>query len=158
VFCDLITTQWEDPAKHLATDLSPHGCWIDTSFPLPPGTDLVVAFTPPRWHGGEVVTFARVTRRVRTGTRRGMGLEFLDVSPSDVERMSRTLRGLPPPLTTARRRPKEELVWVDALLTWQEDLGDRINTFAVSEMIGLIDDDELEAVALAPPLGGVVAA
>ncbi len=152
VNCDVITTQWEEPAPHLVTDLSPYGCWIDTPFPLMPETDVILAFTPPRWGEGEVVTFARVTRRVRSGARRGMGLEFLDITRGDVRALEGSLHGLPPPLTTCRHREHEELIWVDSLLTWEEDLGDRINTFSVSEQIGLVADDELEIVALAEPI------
>jgi hypothetical protein len=148
----VITSQWEDPSPHLVTDLSPYGCWIDTPFPLMPETDVVLAFTPPRWEEGEVVTFARVTHRVRSGARRGMGLEFLDVSKPVVDALKQSLHGLPPPLATRRRKEHEELVWVDTLLTWQEDLGDRINTFTISERIGLVQDDELEITALAEPI------
>ncbi len=152
VNCDVITSQWDEPAPHLVTDLSPYGCWIDTPFPLMPETDVVLAFTPPRWDGGEIVTFARVRRRCRSGVRRGMGLEFLDAGRPTIDGLAESLRGLPPPLETTRRRAHEELVWVDTLLTWQEDLGDRINTFTVSEEIGMVAEDELEITALAEPI------
>jgi len=160
VNCDVITKDWEEPSKHLATDLSPFGCWIDTPFPLAPESEVVLAFTPPRWQPmGEVVTFARVRRRIRTGPRRGMGLEFLDVSRPDIAAMTRSLRGLPPPLCTSRQKAAQELVWVDSLLTWEEDLGDRINTFTVSDMLGMIAEDAFEDIeALAEPLGEIAAA
>lgn len=152
VSCDVISSDWEDPISHTASDLSPYGCWLDTIFPLEPGTVVAVAFTPPRWQSGrEIVAFARVSRRVRTGPRRGMALEFLDLCHEDLSDLDETLRGLPPPLALAKPRDKE-LVWVDALLTWEEDLGDRVNTFAVSEMLGMFDDDDLEVTPLSDPL------
>ena len=35
-------------------------------------------------------------------------------------------------------------VWVDALITWQEDLGDRVNTYELSEALAPIYDGMLE--------------
>ncbi|MBW2463882.1 MAG: PilZ domain-containing protein [Deltaproteobacteria bacterium] len=156
--CDVIGTEWEDPVSHLVTDLSPYGCWLDTPFPLRPETEVALSFTPPRWHPQqELLTFARVRRRARTGPRRGMGLEFLDLSAEETADMRMALRGLPPPLATRQKRPGREFVWVDSLLTWTEDLGDRVNTYSVSDMVGVVDEEEFEFEPLASPMNAYVA-
>lgn len=156
--CDVIGTEWEDPVAHVATDLSPYGCWLDTPFPLRPETEVALTFRPPRWHSNrEIVTFARVRRRARTGARRGMGLEFLDLSTGEQDELRQALHGLPPPLETRQQRPGREFVWVDTLLTWSEDLGDRVNTYTVSDMVGVVEDEDLDFEPLASPLNSYVA-
>jgi hypothetical protein len=99
--CALMSHYWDEPVQHFLTDLSPHGMWIDTLFPLHPGAEVVVSFTPP---GGEEITlFARVRRAV-TGRRRsdrgplGMALAFTDASGEQIAAMDQRLRGIPPRL------------------------------------------------------------
>ncbi len=159
VECDVVSSWWDEPVTHLVTDLSPHGLWLEAPFPLEPGEELVVCFRPPRWGDRpEIQAFGAVRRvelRRRTDDPRGsgMGIELLDLAPGDEEALAEALRGLPPPLPNERvPRLAREHVWVDTLLTWEEDLGDRINTFEVSQEIGLIADIDFEI----EPLGELV--
>ncbi len=150
--CEVIALDWGKQVRHFATDLSPYGCWLDTPFPLQPETEVVVAFTPPRWgKQHEVVAFARICRRVRSGSRRGMGLEFLDASKPDVAAMFRSLRGLPPPFVSERRKTTKQQIWVDTLLTWDD--GEHVKAFTISELLGMIADDDFEF----SPLGSLLA-
>lgn len=120
------------------------------------GEHLVLSFVPPGWWlHGELTLFARVARSTeRTdGAPASMGLEFLDLPNGAARELARCLRGLPPPLPIRQRSPHREMVWVDVLLTHVEDLGDRVNTFEVSERIRLSDlERALEPVSL----GGLV--
>ena len=71
----------------------------------------------------------------------------------------RALRGVPPPLPHLRKaRKPAQLVWVEMLVTWEEDLGDRVNTFEVSERMATLDDGEFEIEALAPIMSAGVPA
>jgi hypothetical protein len=152
---------WDDPVPHVATDLSLHGIWLETPFPLPLGTRVALSFTPPRWRRDrDIVVFAEV-RRVehgRTDGTSGMGLEILDLEHDRTDELCATLFGLPPPLPRGKRTTRHEYVWVDMLLTWEEDLGDRVNTFEVSEAFATLCADELDIEPLAAPLGSAVAA
>jgi hypothetical protein len=157
--CDVVSPWWDEPIAHRATDLSPHGIWLESQFPLSLGDVAVLTFRPPRWRErAEVIAFGAVRRvelRRRASDPRasGMGIEFLDLDDDEASELARTLVGLPPPLPGARHaRTRREQVWVDALLTWEEDLGDRVNTFEVSERFDAIDDDELDIA----PLGDFV--
>ena len=99
--CALVSHYWDEPVQHFATDLSPHGMWIETLFPLHPGAEVVVSFTPP---GGEEVTFFGKVKRAVTGRRRsdrgplGMGIAFTDASDEQSVAIARRLRGIPPRL------------------------------------------------------------
>lgn len=152
VDCEVVSRFWDDSIPHLATNLTPDGVWIESSLPLEVGEDVVLTFRPPRWEQGREVTCFGTVRRVdlrrRTSDPRsaGMGIEFLDIAEHDREDLARSLRGLPPPLPPrgARARFERELVWLDMLLSWEEDLGDRVNTFELSEHIGLVADCDFE--------------
>jgi len=159
VSCDVVSTFWDEPVSHIATDLSEHGIWVQTLFPLAVGEHLFVCFAPPRWRQGREVLVSAAVRRVELCRRTsdpgssGMGLEFLDLTDAERDQLRESLAGMPPPLRP-RGAPgaKRDLVWVDRLLTWEEDLGDRVNTFAVSEHIGVVTDDDFAIAALAEPL------
>jgi hypothetical protein len=130
--------------------------WITTPRPLPVGTEVALAFRPPRWRQRRDVVCFAVVRRVSSGPISephavGMGLELLDLSRDDRRMLAATLRGLPPPLRTGRRA-RTEMVWIDMLLTWEEDLGDRVNTFEVSELFHSVEDEELALAPLATPI------
>lgn len=154
---DLITERWERPRRHRVIDLSPRGMCVAAGTRLEPGERLVVSFTPPGWWVlGELELFARVRRSVpRHGERPAtVGLEFLDLPWGARGQLDHQLRGLPPPLP--QQRPRTELVWVDELVTWEEDLGDRVNTFEVSAALmpifdGMIEPRALSAVLTTPP-------
>jgi hypothetical protein len=149
--CDVVAEAWDEAVPHVATDLSLHGLWLPTAFPLPIGTEVAVSFTPPRWRRSrEVYAFARVRRAIagRTGEASGMGLELIDLRSRERAELELALRGLPPPLRRGGRRTRHELVWIDRLLTWEEDLGDRINTFEVSEAFERLGDHEIALEAI----------
>jgi hypothetical protein len=155
--CELVSTFWDEPVPHLATDLSEHGLWVRTLFPLAVGEHLFVFFRPPRSDRETLVT--AVVRRVELCRRAsdpgssGMGLEFLDISEAEREQLRVALLGVPPPLKrSGGHRAKRDLVWVERLLTWEEDLGDRVNTFEVSEHIGVVTDEDFAIAPLAEPL------
>lgn len=152
---EVISSAWEAPRIHRVTDLSLDGMRIAAGTRLPEDEHVVVCFTPPgSWDLGEVQSFARVVRsEPRKGQRSAsMGLELLDVDWSQKRQLARVLRGLPPPIP-APGRPRE-LVWIDMLVTYTEDLGDRVNTFEVSEALRAIDDGELAPSALSELLTG----
>lgn len=151
---ELIAAPWSAPRLHRVTNLSPDGMSVAAGTRLPADESLVVSFTPPGWWLlGELTLFARVAR---SQERRGdepatMGLSFLDMPVGAHAQLARALRGRPPPLPRARPRRRRELVWVDTLVTYTEDLGDRVNTFEVSEAIRAIDDEDgLDEALLAP--------
>ncbi|MCC6873195.1 MAG: PilZ domain-containing protein [Sandaracinaceae bacterium] len=70
------------------------------------GEDVVVSFQPPRsrlWLDA-VAKVARIERGKRRGDRaHAIGLEFVEMSPSDRAILDAKLRGLPPPIP--RRKP-----------------------------------------------------
>jgi hypothetical protein len=157
--CDVVCPWWDEPVAHRATNLSPQGIWLESQLPLTPGEVVVLSFTPPRFDPSrELIAFGTVRRtelRRRASDPRasGMGIEFLDLDDDEATELAAVLRGLPPPLPRRRYpRLRREHVWVDLLLTWDEDLGDRVNTFEVSERIGFLDDDDLDVT----PLGELV--
>jgi hypothetical protein len=112
ILCDVVAREWEAPFSHRATDLSPFGMWLQTSFPLRVGDVVVLSFKPPTWSDtGDLTVFAEVTRRVkifeRHGVRRnGMGLEFLDLSDEERGRLRGWLRHKP----SAERRHGRSIV------------------------------------------------
>ncbi|MCB9591913.1 MAG: hypothetical protein H6719_04200 [Sandaracinaceae bacterium] len=122
---------------------------------LPRGEHVVLSFIPPGWWvHGELTVFARVARETERhdGAPATMGFEFIDLPRGARTELSRCLRGLPPPLPRVRARPKKELVWIDVMVTYTEDLGDRVNTFEVSERIADFDAGSLQL----QTLGGLV--
>jgi hypothetical protein len=151
VECEIISDRWEEAVPHLATDLSLRGMWVETTFPLPVGEQILVSFTPPRWrHDRQILALARV-RRVHhpsVGTRidaPGMALEFLDLAPAALEELRATLRGLPPRIRESNGRTSgTELVWVDTLLTFEDPMA----PIDVSAAMADLGEDELSFFAL----------
>ncbi|HJL19450.1 MAG TPA: PilZ domain-containing protein [Sandaracinaceae bacterium LLY-WYZ-13_1] len=141
---------WDAPRLHRTTDLSPQGMRLAAGTRLPVGSTVSVSFSPPGWWVlGPVELAARVVRsEPRDGDRpAAMGLAFQDLRPGLEEQLAHTLIGRPPPLPQRGRSLARELVWVDALLTYTEDLGDRVNTIEVSERLAA---GELEELAFEP--------
>lgn len=150
---NLMSSEWEGPRKHRVLDLSPEGMCLAAAGRLPIGERVAVSFTPPGWWVlGELTLFAWVRRSEPRGDGPAtLGLEFLDLRPGARALLEASLEGRPPRLPC--HTPRTELVWIDALITWQEDLGDRVNTFEVSEAIAPIFDGMIDPRAIGPLLG-----
>ena len=100
LICDVVARHWDAPFRHRVVDLSTKGVWLETSFPLPLGEEVVICTEPEGWRLGELFVFARVVRRHtrhRRGEPRGMGLEFLDLVPYEREEIVHILRRAPTP-------------------------------------------------------------
>ena len=101
LICDVVARHWDAPFRHRIVDLSTQGLWLETSFPLALGEEVVVCMEPEGWRLGELFVFARVVRRntrQRHGEPRGMGLTFLDLVAYEREEIVHLLRGaaMPP--------------------------------------------------------------
>ncbi|HKP56008.1 MAG TPA: PilZ domain-containing protein [Polyangiales bacterium] len=101
---EVMSEYWDGSVPLLTTDLSPHGSWIEADYPLPAGSELLISFIPPRWsHSApfqaraQVVRVGLLRRRNDRGSA-GMGLYFKDLRDDQIERLSRALHGVPPPL------------------------------------------------------------
>lgn len=153
--CSVVADLWDEPVEHQVRDLSHRGMYLDTPLPVDPGTELVLELRPPGFDE-PLYLYGRVSRvelRRRANEVRGAGLgvELLD-TPEEVERRLReALVGLPPRLPGGSPPTVRELVWVETLLTWEEDLGDRVNVFEVSELLQ-VEECVDEAFAAAVPL------
>lgn len=160
--CELVSSYWDEPIAHRVTDLSPYGMWIETPLPLDPGEELLVSFYPPRWPSFDPVVAIGEVRRVELRRRSsdpresGMGIQIHCFDPIDHEELAESLRGVPPPLPRQKSptRARRELLWIDTLLTWEEDLGDRTNIWEVSDLVGMLDEHDLAPHALADLLTG----
>lgn len=105
--CELVSSYLDEPLLYWATDLTPHGMWLDTHFPMVVGEIVVVCFEPAIWWWQRPLgIFAEVVRATR-GNDSGMGLTFLDITLHEQRALQAWLRGRPPPLP--RRRPRTPL-------------------------------------------------
>ena len=141
---EVIAGCWERPRTHRVLDLSERGARLAAGTRLRPGENVVISFTPPGWWlHGELTLFAQVKRETARveGRPATMGLEFLDLPKGAAADLRHCLRGFPPPLPQRRASRRQALVWVDVLVTYTEDLGDRVNTFEVSEKIAVKSRD-----------------
>ncbi len=87
VMCEVVARNWDEPLRYRATDMSPHGLWIQTSFPLDIGDSMVLTFQAPR-APEPMQLFARVVRTVRVHEKNGrrecgMGLELVGLSGAE---------------------------------------------------------------------------
>lgn len=130
-------------------DLSHEGARVSTDVPLLCGEEVLLSFVVPGALDDRVSTVCKVAHTAQKD--RAVGLSFLDLSTTNRGDIQRRLRGVPPPLPRAVRR---ELIWVDALLTWEEALEDRTNHFEVGERFAMLMDEEIEIAPLGAPLGG----
>ena len=152
---EVIASCWDVPRKHRVLDLSERGMRIASGTRLRRGENVVLSFTPPGWWlHGELTVFAEVKRETRraAGVPATMGLEFLDLPRGAGLELQHCLRGFPPPLPSADVKTRSELVWVDVLVTYTEDLGDRVNTFEVSDRMATVQAAEITPLSL----GGLV--
>ena len=144
IVCDL----WDEPVPLRTRDLSVDGLYFETELPLEPGTELVLELRV----GGETHFVIGSVRRAELGRHSatsnqsaGMGIELLDMDDDCRRAIQRAIRRRPPALPRRRSPIEKKLVWVDVLLTYEEDLGDRVNIFEVSEAIGMSEvEDECE--------------
>jgi hypothetical protein len=85
--CKIVSHYWDKAVPHHITEVSPYGAWVDTLFPLHPGAQVVVCFTPPG-DCEEITVFATVARVVTGRLKRdrkplGMALDFTDMTPAE---------------------------------------------------------------------------
>jgi len=152
---DVIAGRWDIPRKHRILDMSDQGMRVASGTRLKCGEHVVLCFTPPGWWlHGELTVFAEVKRETRRDAENPatMGLEFIDMPDGARADLRHCLRGFPPPLPTAATKVRRELVWVDVLVTYTEDLGDRVNTFEVSDRMATLQTRDLAPA----PLSGLV--
>ncbi len=148
---EVIASGWDGPRKHRILDLSERGMRVASGTRLRRGEHVVLSFTPPGWWlHGELTVFAEVRRETPRweGAPATMGFEFLDLPRGAGLELQRCLRGFPPPLPSADVKTRTELVWVDVLVTYTEDLGDRVNTFEVSDRMATVQVEELTPASL----------
>lgn len=171
--CELFSEEGGSRRERLL-DLSQHGARISSQVPLRHGEEVVLSFVPPGAHDDrisalcEVVHITSGSGRVRRppcaahpARRREpsggdgsqlLGVRFVDLSWPERRAMARRLRGVPPPLP--KQRLSGEMVWLETLVTWEEDLGNRLNTFEVSDRLLALEDREIVPTALASMLSG----
>lgn len=144
MICDL----WDEPVSHRTRDLSAEGLYIETELPLETGTEVVLELSVAL----ETHFVIGCVRRVdlgEEGGRPGMGIELLDIDEGLRASIERALSRKPPALPRSRVPVEKKFLWVDALLTYEEDLGDRVNIVEVSEALCLHEDDLTEALGSA---------
>jgi hypothetical protein len=146
--CELFTERGGSRVESVL-DLSAGGARVTSAAQALRGEEVLLSFVPPGARDDRLSTVCRV---VHAGSEGILGLSFVATTASQRGELGQRLRGYPPPLPS-QRGARRELVWVDALLTWEEDLGDRVNVFSVSEQLS-VDEVVEGAVALAPLLGG----
>ncbi len=80
----------------------------------------------------------------------GMGLEFTELDYDELLALEDALIGVPPPLGRRRQPVMKRTVtreWVEAKICWEEDLGDRVNTFEFQDAVSAIDIDTIDFAA-----------
>lgn len=126
-------------------DLSPGGARVHSRAAVRRGQELLLTFVPP---GAQRRVSALGT--VQHQDADVVGVKFFALDRIDEETLGRHLRGLPPPLPRKPSRVQRELVWVDTLLTYEEDLGDRVHIYEVSEQITMEAEPAFDIAPLAP--------
>ena len=151
--CEL-TTDAHGARREMLVDLSPRGARVITEVALAPGDHVLLGFADERL-GRRVETIARVAHVACVAIEKpSIGVEFVALEGELGDALQARLRHVPPPLPPRASRARRELGWVDALVTWEEDLGDRVNVFEVSETLATLDDAEIAIETLAPVLTG----
>ncbi len=140
--CELVSSR--NVRTERVLDLSYRGARVRSRTDLRRGEEVLMTFVPP--NAPCRVSALGSVRHFENGV---AGVEFFTLDRIDETELRARLRGLPPPLPK-KTKLRKELVWVDCLLTWEEDLGDRLNIFEVSERIDALDDSELIIAPLAP--------
>lgn len=141
--CELATRS----AVHVerVLDLSPRGARVRSRVPARRGEEVLLTFVPP--NAPRRVSALGTVQHEAEGI---LGVRFFSLDRIDEDTLHRHLRGLPPPLPKKLARVRREMVWVDALLTFEEDLGDRIHVYELSEEVALEPEPRFDIAALAP--------
>jgi hypothetical protein len=141
--CELVTQS----AVHVERmfDLSPRGARVRSRASVLRGQEVLLTFVPPG--APRRVSALGTIQHEQDGV---LGVKFFSLERIDEDTLGRHLRGLPPPLPRKNLRRQRELVWVDALLTYEEDLGDRVHTYEVSEQIAMEQSPVFDIAPLAP--------
>jgi hypothetical protein len=117
-------------------DLSSTGARVRSRAAGLRGQEVLLTFVPPG--APRRVSALGTVQHESAGV---LGVKFFSLERIDEETLGRHLRGLPPPLPKKNLRTQRELVWVDTLLTYEEDLGDRVHIYEVSERLAMLEDD-----------------
>jgi Tfp pilus assembly protein PilZ len=110
IACEVICERADAPIGYRATELSARGIWLQTCDPIRAGENVVVCFRPDDKDEREVCVFAQVARvtTARGATDDtlgvGMGLELLDLTIVEEQRILRWLEHNREPIAR-RRRP-----------------------------------------------------
>lgn len=152
--CEL-TTNAVGPRREIMVDLSPRGARVITDVPVERGQRVLIGFASEAL-GRRIESIARVAHVDREPLMKpSIGLEFVSLDQELEGELGTRLRGVPPPLPSKRAlAPQQEMVWVDMLVTWEEDLGDRINVWELSERFAAIDEGDMIFETLAPFITG----
>lgn len=112
VDCALRSDLWEDELSLPASNLSTAGMWVETPVTLEPGSQVIVAFTPPGvppgrrvWASAEVVRVDAKRRKDDAAHGAGMALAFTYCSEGDRRLLAQALVGCPPRLPSRGSRP-----------------------------------------------------
>jgi hypothetical protein len=130
MICDL----WDEPVSHRTRDLSAEGLYIETELPLEPGTEVVLELSVAL----ETHFVIGCVRRVDLGkgtARSGMGIELLDIDEGLRASIERALARKPPALPRSRVPIEKKFLWVDALLTYEEDLSEAFGAATTSSAL-----------------------
>ncbi|MAQ16983.1 MAG: hypothetical protein CMN30_19595 [Sandaracinus sp.] len=151
--CTVLSEVYGEPIPFRIRDISADGLFAVSDILLEPGDEVVIELPPPRL-GEPLCILGRVNRTEAApapGFDPGMGISFDHGDSLLRSILAGSLKALPPPLPRVRPQVQEEQVWVECLLTWEEDLGDQVNVWEVSELLCGIDDELEDAFeALAP--------
>lgn len=95
--CKIVSHYWDKAVAHHITQMSESGAWIDTLFPLHPGAEVVLCFTPPG-DEREITVFASVARVVTGRLKKdrkplGMALVFTDITADEQRTLERRMSG-----------------------------------------------------------------
>jgi PilZ domain len=141
---------WDGAITLLATDLSLHGIWLEADLPLGIGSELTISFTPPDCPQGipfraqgTVVRVSLLRRRTDHG-HAGMGVAFHDLAPDQVQRLTRALHGMPPPVPR-RKDPFDRIARV-ASVAFEDG-----RAYTMVSEAPLMTAGRVEALGAAPP-------
>lgn len=141
--CEVVTQSAVHVERML--DLSPTGARVRSRAETRRGQEILLTFVPPG--APRRVSALGTIQHEQAGV---LGVKFQSLERIDEETLARHLRGLPPPIPSKHVRRERELVWVDALLTFEEDLGDRVHIYEVSERLLMEQELPFEIASLAP--------